>query len=584
MYDDKNTFHDPNNAVTRASYPVFSDQTVLSVKRSQDSLPSNDSQEISSIGVVPDPPPDPGEALSLGPKAALSSHKEAPPLQTVPALQAIIHVDGTDNCDMRPFFTDKSSNITYLWDSGSAITALPKSPGDSVKPNMRLKAANNTAIPCYGMKEIEVKIGRKTYKIEAAIADVSKPILGFDFIKKHKLNSEWVNEELTVYDRVAKIRDTLKFSAIPHQSCPSTKGIEVWTETCEESDLSCPVLESISFQIESVKALQSENEEELIKIEKKFQDLINEFPELLQENFKDKPNKQGIKHFIDTGTHPPTKAKTRKLMPGSPREIDGKKAWMELVDLKIVEPVDTSKPTNWASALHLQQKPSGGWRPCGDFRNLNMRTELDKYPLPLLRNFTSKLRDATVFSKVDMRLAFHHIDVDESCRHKTTTLTPWGAYQWRKLPMGLANSAQSYQRWMDSLLDGLENTFCYLDDILVWGKDERQHMATLRSLFERLQDAGLSLSLKKCKFGVSSVDFLGYKVDKTGILPLEKKVQAIQNYPAPTKQKELLAFLGCLNYFRPCLGPLKINGAWKNCAEILQPLYQIATDQLRTKN
>ena len=134
--------------------------------------------------------------------------------------------------------------------------------------------------------------------------------------------------------------------------------------------------------------------------------------------------------------------------------------------------------------------------------------------------------------------------------------------------MGLANASQSYQRWMDAILDGLEGVYCYLDDILIYSPDIRRHMATLEDLFSRLHAAGLTLALPKCKFGQDSIDFLGYKVDKRGISPLPKKVAAIENYPKPEKQKELLAYLGCLNYFRSCLGPIEVNGKLKKIEKL----------------
>ena len=244
-------------------------------------------------------------------------------------------------------------------------------------------------------------------------------------------------------------------------------------------------------------------------------------------------------------------------MPGTPRAIEGEKAFKELIELGIVEPVDVSKPVTWSSALHLQPKPSGGWRPVGDFRQLNSKTLVDKYPLPVLRQFSHKLRGATIFSKVDMKLAFHHVDVAEQDRHKTTTLTPWGAYVWKKLPMGLASSAQSYQRWMDHILKGMDGIFCYMDDILCYADSKSKHMEILTELFTRLNAAGLTLSVDKCRFALSEIDFLGYRVSKDGISPIPKKTQAIKKFPIPTKQKDLLAFLGSLNYFRSCLGKLK---------------------------
>ena len=286
------------------------------------------------------------------------------------------------------------------------------------------------------------------------------------------MNFEWVGEEITFYDKKAQIRAPLQYAAIPHQSSPSMRSIEV-INIDQESD--SPV-NNVAFQIASVQALEKENDQELNKIDPRYQEMIQRFPDLLKANFTDEPNKQGVTHMIRTDGSPPCRAKPRKLMPGSPREVEGKKAFQQLIDLKIVEPVDVSDPCTWSSALHLQQKPSGGFRPVGDFRELNSKTELDKFPLPVLRDFSQKLRNAKVFSRVDMKLAFHHIDVAVQDRHKTTTLTPWGAYQWRKLPMGLANAAQSYQRWMSAILGDMEHVFCYLDDFLIYTETEEKHM------------------------------------------------------------------------------------------------------------
>ena len=123
--------------------------------------------------------------------------------------------------------------------------------------------------------------------------------------------------------------------------------------------------------------------------------------------------------------------------------------------------------------------------------------------------------------------------------------------------MGMANSAQSFQRLVDSVIGDLENTFCYLDDILIYNKSEEEHMATLKKLFERLSKAGLSISLSKCQFGVEKLDYLGYTVSREGLKPIQKKIDALQQFPAPTKQKEALAFLGALNYYRTSLPRLE---------------------------
>ena len=98
------------------------------------------------------------------------------------------------------------------------------------------------------------------------------------------------------------------------------------------------------------------------------------------------------------------------------------------MDYGIVEPVDTSKPTLWTSALHLQAKKCGGLRPCGDFRPLNSQIQLDRYPLPHLQKWTHKLHGAKHFTELDIKKAYHHLEVAKKDRHKTAVLTPWGCW------------------------------------------------------------------------------------------------------------------------------------------------------------
>ena len=137
---------------------------------------------------------------------------------------------------------------------------------------------------------------------------------------------------------------------------------------------------------------------------------------------------------------------------------------------------------------------------------------------------------------------------------------------------------------MDNDLAGVENVFVYMEDIHVYSKSEAQHRATIEELFRRLDAAGLTLSLKKCSFGKESIEFLGYTVDANGITPLPRKLEAITEYPVPGKAKHLLGFLGATNYYRRALsGVMGENGKIKRPAEILQPLFEIATKKVTTK-
>ena len=101
--------------------------------------------------------------------------------------------------------------------------------------------------------------------------------------------------------------------------------------------------------------------------------------------------------------------------------------------------------------------------------------------------------------------------------------------------MGLRNSPQTFQKLMDSVLSGVSGTFCYLDDILVFSENEKDHLQTIEEIFKRLASNGLAVHLSKCEFGKQSLDYLGYTVSESGLTPIKKKVTAIENFPKPLK-------------------------------------------------
>lgn len=136
------------------------------------------------------------------------------------------------------------------------------------------------------------------------------------------------------------------------------------------------------------------------------------------------------------------------------------------------------------------------------------------------------------------------------------------------------------QKLMEVTLQGLTNAFVYLDDILLFTKTKEEHVKLLQEVLTRLAKNHMPLSIKKCVFGQNSVEYLGYKVGEQGIKPLQKKLQALHDFKPPQTQKDLLHFLGAVNYYRTSLQGLIINGRFQNTAQILQPLYSVATAKL----
>jgi len=133
--------------------------------------------------------------------------------------------------------------------------------------------------------------------------------------------------------------------------------------------------------------------------------------------------------------------------------------------------------------------------------------------------------------------------LDENCRCYVTINTHQGLCHYTRLPFGVASAPALFQKLMDTVLQGIPGVTCYIDDILVSGKDEKQHLQILEEVFRRLEEHGFHLKQEKCEFFTQSVEYLGHAIDQEGIRPLPSKVAAIVKAPAPTNLQELRSSL-----------------------------------------
>ena len=290
--------------------------------------------------------------------------------------------------------------------------------------------------------------------------------------------------------------------------------------------------------------------------------------ELLQE-FVDvvNPSKQlpvtvhGVQHFIKT-SGPPLAARFRRL------EGDKLQAAREEFDQMERDGIVRRSTSPWASPLHLVAKKDGSWRPCGDFRRLNLVTEPDRYPLPNMLDFADRLSGCSIFSKIDLRKGYWQVPVHKDDIAKTAVITQFGLYEFLRMPFGLRNAGSSFQRMMDQVISGLPFAYCYLDDLRVASRSSEEHNRHLRVLFERLRKFGLVIHLDKCTFHQSEIEFLGHHVSALGARPLSSNVEAVQQFPPPITIKDMQVFLGMVNFYRRFL---------PGVARVLLPL----TDSLR---
>ena len=222
----------------------------------------------------------------------------------------------------------------------------------------------------------------------------------------------------------------------------------------------------------------------------------------------------------------------------------------------------------WSSPLHMVKKKDGGWRPCGDYRWLNMVTVPDRYPLPNIADFTSRVTGSTVFPKLDLQKGYYQVSmaVEDIC--KTAFITQFGMFEFLRLPFGLRNAGNTFQRMMDSILGDLPYCFTYVDDILVFSSSLEEHVDHLRQVLLLCPQHGLTIGLPKCEFAMPGIEFLGHVLSAQGCSPLVKHTATISKFPVPADKPALRRFLGMVNFYRKFL---------RGAARVLAPL----TDALK---
>lgn len=206
---------------------------------------------------------------------------------------------------------------------------------------------------------------------------------------------------------------------------------------------------------------------------------------------------------------------------------------------------------------------------CIDYRILNKFLEADNYPLSLIEDQIDVLKGKKYFTLLDLKDRFYYINMAEDSIKFTSFVTPFGQYEFLKMPFGLKVGPKYFQKFVNMVLkehidDG--DVSVYLDDIMIATKTLEHHLIVLRKIFKLLVNNGLELQLAKCKFFQTEVDYLGYKISEKGVQPTDEGIKSVIQFPVPKDIRGVQSFLGLASYFRKFIESFSL---------IARPLYEL---------
>lgn len=229
--------------------------------------------------------------------------------------------------------------------------------------------------------------------------------------------------------------------------------------------------------------------------------------------------------------------------------------------------------SDWGTPVVPVLKPNGKIRICGDYKaTINKFLVNVQHPIPRIDDLFSKLQGGEVFSKLDFSRGYNQIVLDDESRKLVALSTHRGVFALNRLPFGISPAGHIFQREVEQVLLGIPNVINFIDDILVTGKNEKDHIQTLELVFDRLEKAGFKLEKQKCEFFKSEIKYLGFIISANGLNKNPDGLKAVLNAPVPINVNEVRSFCGFANYYGKFV---------QNMATTLHPIYQLLRKDIK---
>ena len=218
-------------------------------------------------------------------------------------------------------------------------------------------------------------------------------------------------------------------------------------------------------------------------------------------------------------------------------------------------------PTPWVNSMVTVIKPNKSVRICIDPRDLNKAIMREHYPMKTIEDVIVNIPEAKVFSKLDATSGFWQVELDEESQKLCTFNTPFGRYSFKRLPFGIKSAPEVYQKIISEMVQDIDGCEAIVDDILIWGKDMTEHDERLKRVLSRAREYNLKLNKSKCEFRKDQVTYVGHTLSSEGVKPDVEKVRAVKEMSAPQNKKELMTFMGFIQYLGKFLPNLSEIGA-----------------------